>query len=80
MWGSCGRDGVIRINWRLIQAPAAAMEYVVAHEVTHLVERSHGPAFWSALGEVMPETVSSAWFRRSSKNISKKANSPQVTK
>jgi len=54
-WGTCGKDKVVRINWRLIQAPAAAMEYVVAHEVCHLVERHHGPAFWEKLGEVMPD-------------------------
>ena len=35
-WGNCGRDGVIRINWRLIKAPLAALGYVVAHEVCHL--------------------------------------------
>jgi predicted metal-dependent hydrolase len=55
MWGSCGRDGVVRINWRLIQAPFAALEYVVAHEVCHLRHRSHDPKFWQALGAVMPD-------------------------
>ena len=35
-WGTCGKDRVIRVNWRLIQAPAAAMAYVVAHELCHL--------------------------------------------
>lgn len=55
MWGSCGQDGVLRINWRLVQAPAAAMEYVVAHEVAHLVERNHTDLFWATLAEVMPD-------------------------
>lgn len=54
MWGSCGRDGVLRINWRLIQAPRVALEYVCAHEVCHLLHRNHGPEFWEALGELMP--------------------------
>jgi predicted metal-dependent hydrolase len=54
-WGTCGKDGIVRINWRLIQAPAAAMEYVVAHEVCHLAERHHGPAFWDRLGVAMPD-------------------------
>jgi predicted metal-dependent hydrolase len=35
-WGTCGKDRIIRIHWQLIQAPAAAMEYVVAHEVCHI--------------------------------------------
>lgn len=53
MWGSCGKDGLIRVHWRLVQAPAAAMEYVVAHEVCHLVERNHTERFWQTLGGVM---------------------------
>lgn len=55
MWGTCGKDGVVRINWRLIQAPKFAMEYVCAHEVCHLLHRHHDEAFWGALGEVMPD-------------------------
>ena len=54
-WGTCGKDGILRINWELIQAPAAAMEYVVAHEATHLIERNHSPVFWKRLGEVMED-------------------------
>lgn len=55
MWGTCGRDGVVRINWRLIQAPFAALEYVVAHEVCHLRHRSHDPKFWQTLTSVLPD-------------------------
>ena len=54
-WASCGVDGVIRVHWRLIQAPAAALEYVVAHEVAHLRHRNHGPAFWRTLGRTLPD-------------------------
>jgi len=55
MWGTCGKDGVVRVNWRLMQAPLAAMEYVVAHEVCHLIDRSHSRAFWRLLGGLMPD-------------------------
>jgi hypothetical protein len=55
MWGTCGRDGVVRINWRLIQAPVAALEYVVAHEVCHLRHRSHDPKFWQTLTSALPD-------------------------
>ena len=54
-WGSLGRDGVVRVHWRLVQAPLAALEYVVAHEVAHLVHRTHGPEFWSALSRSLPD-------------------------
>lgn len=55
MWGTCGKDAVVRVNWRLIQAPKFAMEYVCAHEVCHLVHRHHDDAFWDTLGEVMTD-------------------------
>lgn len=54
-WGSCGRDGVIRVHWRLVQAPLAALEYVVAHEVAHLVERNHSAAFWATVAQALPD-------------------------
>jgi len=54
-WGSLGQDSVIRAHWRLIQAPAAAMEYVVAHEVAHLRQRNHSPEFWQTLARSLPD-------------------------
>lgn len=59
LWGSCSKDGVMRINWRLVQAPSEVMEYVVAHEACHLVVRNHSDSFWSAMTGVMPD-----WPRR----------------
>lgn len=54
-WGTCGKDGVLRVHWRLVQAPAAAMEYVVAHEVAHLAHRNHSSEFWAVLAHTMPD-------------------------
>ena len=45
-WGSCSHQGVIRLNWRLVQLPPDLARYVVAHEVAHLVEFNHSPRFW----------------------------------
>lgn len=53
-WGTCGHDQILRIHWRLIQAPAAAMEYVVAHEVCHLLHRNHSETFWMTLASTLP--------------------------
>lgn len=53
-WGSCSR-GVLRLNWRIVQAPRALVDYVIAHEVTHLGHDKHDAAFWRALGELMPD-------------------------
>lgn len=46
-WGSCGEDGRLSFSWRLIFAPPAALDYVVAHEVAHLSHLDHSRAFWS---------------------------------
>ncbi|MDD5308617.1 MAG: SprT family zinc-dependent metalloprotease [Deltaproteobacteria bacterium] len=54
-WGSCDSQGRVRFNWRIVQAPMRLVDYVVAHELTHLVHRSHTAAFWTLLGKVMPD-------------------------
>jgi predicted metal-dependent hydrolase len=54
-WGSCDARGTLRINWRIIQAPARLIDYVLAHEVVHLRVPAHGPAFWRELGRAMPD-------------------------
>lgn len=53
-WGSCNRQGVIRLSWRLIQLPPELAQYVVAHEVAHLVELNHSPRFWALVEALHP--------------------------
>jgi predicted metal-dependent hydrolase len=45
-WGSCSSRGALSFNWRLVLAPHDVLDYVVVHEVCHLAELNHGPAFW----------------------------------
>jgi hypothetical protein len=54
-WGSCSPSGILRLNWRIMQAPMTLVDYVVAHELVHLTHRHHGDRFWAALGRVMPD-------------------------
>ncbi len=54
-WGSCHPSGVVRLNWRIIQAPARLVVYVIAHELCHLRHEGHGRQFWAALGRGMPD-------------------------
>lgn len=54
-WGSCSRQGGIRVNWRLIHLPAHLGDYVVAHEVAHLLEMNHSARFWAVVGSVYPD-------------------------
>jgi predicted metal-dependent hydrolase len=54
-WGSLTSKGTVCVHWRLVQAPVAAMEYVVAHELAHLAHRNHSPQFWATLTTLMPD-------------------------
>lgn len=54
-WGACGPSGVILVNWTLVFAPKSVLHYVVAHELSHLQVRSHGPEFWLYLRKIMPD-------------------------
>jgi predicted metal-dependent hydrolase len=45
-WGSCSSKGALNFNWRLVLAPHDVLDYVVVHEICHLVELNHGPRFW----------------------------------
>ena len=54
-WGSCTADGRIRLNWRLMHFALPNIDYVVAHELSHLREMNHGPQFWATVQSVLPE-------------------------
>ncbi len=45
-WGSCSSEGNLNFNWRLVLAPERVLEYVVIHEICHLVHQHHKPSFW----------------------------------
>ena len=64
-WGSCAHSGDLSFSWRLILAPDPVLDYVVAHEVAHLAEMNHGPAFWRLVGRLADAVAEpKAWLRR----------------
>ncbi len=63
-WGSCSADGALNFCWRLILAPEAVLDYVVAHEVSHLVHMNHSRKFWSLVASLTPSSAGpQRWLR-----------------
>ena len=63
-WGSCTRRGVLSFSWRLILAPPFVLDYLAAHEVAHLAEMNHGPAFWRLVARLNPDLETArAWLK-----------------
>lgn len=56
-WGSCSSRGNINFNYKIIFLPPAVADYIIVHEVCHLVEFNHGPAFWALVAQVCPDHV-----------------------
>ena len=53
-WGCCSTQGDITYNWRLICAPLDIIDYVVVHELCHILEQNHSSCFWAEVGRVLP--------------------------
>jgi len=54
-WGSAKSDGSIRLNWRLLHFKPSVIDYVVAHELSHLRVMNHSPAFWDTVKTLVPD-------------------------
>jgi predicted metal-dependent hydrolase len=54
-WGSARSDGSIRLNWRLVHFELPVLDYVVAHELSHLRVMNHSPRFWDTVESIFPE-------------------------
>ncbi|EEX09727.1 conserved hypothetical protein [Ruegeria lacuscaerulensis ITI-1157] len=63
-WGSCSSAGGLMFSWRLILAPPEVLHYVAAHEVAHLAEMNHSPAFWAQVERLFgPYDAPRQWLR-----------------
>ena len=64
-WASCAQSGDFSFSWRLVMAPEAVLDYVVAHEAAHLIEANHSPAFWRLVARLHPEPAAARrWLAR----------------
>lgn len=53
-WGSCSAQGVVTYHWPIIQAPDWVSDYLIVHELSHLVHFDHSPAFWAQVESILP--------------------------
>lgn len=70
-WGSCSARGAIRLNWRLMMAPAPVRRAVVAHEVAHLIHFNHSPAFHALLARLFEGDLeeTNRWLKRHGRSL-----------
>lgn len=62
-WGSCGKNDRVYFNWKTIMLPPRIIEYVIVHELVHLTEAHHTPAFWMRVERAMPDfAVRKRWL------------------
>lgn len=54
-WGSCGTKNSLNFSWRLILAPTEIIDYVVVHEVVHLLQKDHSKKFWEKVSSITPD-------------------------
>ena len=54
-WGSCGRAGGLNFHWAAILLPPRIVDYIIVHELAHLIEPNHTPEFWARVARALPE-------------------------
>ena len=63
-WGSCTLNNNVNFNWRLIKAPMFVIDYVIVHELAHLIEANHTPRFWNIVRAQAPTMEKAkAWLK-----------------
>jgi predicted metal-dependent hydrolase len=70
-WGHCTSSGAIQYNWQILLAPEAIVDYLVAHEVSHLRHHNHSADFWALVASVCPTfKVDRAWLKSEGASLS----------
>ena len=63
-WGSCTSNAALLFNWRLIQAPSTVIDYIIVHELAHLLVPDHSTAFWNVVAvQLPPYERAKSWLR-----------------
>lgn len=69
-WGSCTLKDNLNFNWRIIKAPISAIDYIIVHELTHLIEANHTPKFWNLVAVLVPKYKrAKEWLKQNGKSL-----------
>jgi len=69
-WGSCTTKNNINISWRLMQAPMFVIDYIIVHELAHLIEANHTPEFWNVVKAQLPKMEKAKlWLKENGQRI-----------
>jgi predicted metal-dependent hydrolase len=66
-WGSCSKNNQMRFNWRIVLAKTSIIDYVVVHELCHMIQKNHSDKYWKELKRILPEyEKQKEWLRENS--------------
>jgi predicted metal-dependent hydrolase len=71
-WGSCSSQGALNFTWRLVMAPLWIIDYVIAHEISHLAHHNHSRRFWSHVAQLYPNfKAARTWLRKNQSRLTR---------
>lgn len=69
-WGSCSSERHVMINWKLVMAPESVLDYVVCHELCHILQMNHSKEFWALVEKYMPDwKEKKEWLRENGHSL-----------
>lgn len=69
-WGSCSAAGSMNLTWRLIMTPPESIDYVIVHELAHLIHKNHSKQFWAEVADMMPDYAQRAgWLKEHGRRL-----------
>ena len=69
-WGSCSSSGSLNFTWRLVMAPLEVIDYVVVHELVHLVVPNHSDKYWKKVAEIKPDyRLQREWLKENGRQL-----------
>ena len=54
-WGSCSENGSVNFHWKVVTLPPKIIDYIIVHELVHLIDKTHGDSFWQRVQRIMPD-------------------------